>query len=399
MQKLHWILKFMKILITLRHPGPTQAIMAILPELEKDGHEIQLVLTDVALVVAGERYQKILQGKSIYFFRENTWVKKSGMLTGMTQKGKTEFEEEYDIRYLELVEDMKRLIQIEMPDVILRTTPVSGYGVDEAITRAANELGVGGKIRCYQEIYDCGMDLEKVEAPIGVVDKKAAERLSRKGIEAVVIGWMNQTLFLSYISFEKARKKGRKALNIVDEERTFLYCAVASGNEQAELDHFRCFIHAIKKGRVFIKFHPRNSEQYQQKFMELDKEHKVFKIQGMEIECVLAVSDYLISPGSTVNLDCLQYQIISGMKMLKTISIYINDQHSKDIIASVFGCDVQPYMENGMGSIIMNSFKELNNLEDDIEQKKLELYEEAVALFGTDIFEGKQRFIHYIVGD
>lgn len=371
-----------KILITLRHPGPTHAIAAVMPEIEKIFHSIVLVLSDTAIEIMGKQYRNLLSNKKVYL------VDIDGRISKISDP--------YSKDFLDLISKIEKIIEAEKPNRILRTTPASGYGVDEAVTRAANRIGYGKRVRCYQEIYDCGKDLNLLKTPVGVVDIKAAQILKQKGIHSRVIGWLNQGVFQDVITYSEARETTRQQLQIARKEEVILYCTVASGNDEAEQKHFYQFIAGSEGRRVFVKFHPRNTESYKVRFFS-KKYSNVEIINGLSIESVLSFADYIVSPGSAINLDCLQYQIVSGLQSLKTISVYTDDKYTKAILKNVFGYEHQPYIQQKMGSIIMGSINNAGKQLCITEALRKEHFQEACEMFGIPFHEALDNFIQYIV--
>lgn len=388
----------MKILVTLRHPGPVAAIMEIVRELQNKGIEVILILSDSALQIVQKMYLKYVDGIAFYYF-DNDWTKDTLSNVERIQVGCTEFESMDSKEFMSFKEKLAEIINMEKPDIILRTTTALKYGVDEAITSAANEMGLGKKIRCYQEIYDCGMDLEQIEGPIAVVDEIAKERLSKRNVKSVPIGWMNQVSFSQYGDFESVRELIRQEMQISSDEFVVLYCCTASGNDKAEENHFENVVKHLGNKKIYVKFHPRNSEQYRKRIMHISQKYGVEEAGDLKMEEALSFADVIISPGSVINLDCLQYQIVSGIKEIKTYSVFVNDDNVKRIMNDVFGTESQPYMETNMGSVSLDSFDELESLEEIIRKQKSQLYSEAMKMFGTDLKKTKENFIKYIKED
>ena len=383
-----------KILITLRHPGPVAAVMEFVQTIDQK-MEIIFVLSDAALQLMQDRYHKILKRHSFYYF-QNEWLKETKTDIAKEQRGKTEFNSMKEQGFCKLQQEMKQIILQESPDIILRTTPALKFGVDEAITSAANEIGSGKKIRCYQEIYDCGMDLEQIKVPIAVVDEIAKMRLQKRKVEAIPIGWMNQSSFQGYPNYCLVREQIRNKLGISEQETVIIYCTVASGNDKAEKKHFQGVAKHKGNRRMYLKFHPRNAEVYKREMLKIANQYGVAEAKNFEMEEVLAVADVIISSGSAIQFDCLQYQVISKIDVLKTNSVFVVDANTKEIMQTVFQCDIQPYMEEGMGSIILGSFAELENLEEKLQQEKIKVTREAYSIFHLEMDQVKENFLKYL---
>lgn len=391
----------MKVLITLRHPGPLQAIVAILPELRNTFSEVMLVITDVALEIAQSRFEKQIEGLAIYYFDRDQWKKTIvGGAKKIFQSGITEFDDIAEKGFRQMVNDIKEIIEKENPDIILRTTPAMKYGVDEAVCRAAAEEDIMDRMRCYQEIYGCGIDLKELKTPVGVVDVKAAKKLRDQGISSFVIGWMNQAVFEKYDSYETVRTRTRAQLGLRDTDRAILYCTVASGNSQSELGHFWHFLEQMLSScaRAYICFHPRNTDEYQKQFLNLAKVAgvKISVTNHLSMEQRLAFSDFIISAGSAINLDLLQYQLLSGVKQLKTLSIYTRDKETRSVLHTAFGIEIPPYMEMGMGSLILDGTEYITQIDHISDVVKKQLYEDAKEMFGIPLTKVKERFLMYL---
>lgn len=391
----------MVVLITLRHPGPLQAIAAMLPTLKDASINVVLICTDSALECAQNRLEKQIEGLMVYYFR-GCWIK--SIITSknrLTQSGLTEFKRVEEKGFVHMVNDMKFILQKEEPDVILRTTPAMNYGVDEAVSRAASELEMMDRMRCYQEIYDCGMDLGEMKNPVAVVDRKAAERLKRHGIDSFVVGWMNRAIFEAYDPYGLVRAWTRAKLGLNDMDQAILYCTVASGNNEAEFTHFRHFLEQVSSVnvRAYIRFHPRNSDGYRHDFLKMVKaiSTEIEVVDCLSVEQSLAFPDYVISAGSAMNLDVLQYQIVSGIATLNTLSIYIKDKETKAILYTALGVQTQPYMEEGMGSLILDGDGYLTRVANVSEKERRQLYDEANEMFGLPSAKVKERFLIYLL--
>lgn len=392
----------MILLITLRHPGPLQAIASILPTLRTTFLNVVLVITDFALECAQNRFVKQIEGLSVYYYNCGRWKKTTVTHdTRIIQSGITEFERIEEKGFGQMIKDIEAILKKENPDIILRTTPAMKYGVDEAVGRAAAELDISSRMRCYQEIYDCGIDLGEMKTPVGVVDCKAAKRLQLQGIDSFVVGWMNQAVFETFGSYDLVRIQIRGRLGLDDKDQVILYCMVASGDVQSEMEHFRHFLKQIKSTcvRAYIRFHPRNSNEYRQNLLNMaEAEGAVIEVADyLSMEQVLAFPDYIVSAGSAMNLDALQYQILSGSIELKTLSIYTIDRETKAILYNIFGMETQPYMEEGMGSLILDGIGYIERITSVSEQERKQLYKEVNEMFCMPLAKVKERFLLYLL--
>ena len=388
-----------KILITLRHPGPTQAIIGLVPLLKKRVEKVGLIVSDCALQELQNRYINILEDIEIYYCRKNKWILvKQENLRDDLRGDNLEFNSNIEMGYVKLVDSLVKFISVYKADIILRTTPMFKWGVDEAIIEASKVLGIEEKCRCYQECFDCGNDLYSFPNAIATVNEQAKSILESKGIPAVVVGWLNKNIFLSYRPYNIARKDTRIQLGIRDKEQAILYCTVASGNIDAELNHFISFIksmNSIINKRLFIKFHPRNTDAEKQSYIKISN-NEIKCVDTLPMDGILSFADFLISPSSAINFDLLEYQVLNNEKKLRTLSIYTRGRFTESIISSSATKCIELDLKEMMGSLIVSETDYSDLFDDCIEAKRIQLCADACKTFGVSINESKNSFLKYL---
>lgn len=388
-----------KILITVRHPGPAQTIAAIIPFLAEYYDRVILVASDAALLMLQERFSSILSMVDLYYRGNGRWTLYDGRWNNLIKGDIMEYSSENDCGFLELIEELAILIQSCQADVVLRTTPALNWGVDEAVILACVKKKLTVKCCCYQEDYGCGVGLEQVPNSIAVIDLMAKKYLEKRNISAIVIGVLNQNLFKKFRPYQEARRQTRKKLGIVDREIVVLYCMGASGDKEAEMEHFLLFLESIGSQPVFLRFHPRNTEEERSLYREISYSRSVRILDDLSYDGALSFSDYLVSAASAMNQDALQYQIFCGQVQLKTLSIYTQGAYTRRILESTTISANYPASIEGMGSKIIaeDHLKEEQYHVEDEERNRYS--KEAEKRFGIKIEESIRRFYEYLNAD
>ena len=397
-----------KILITLRHPGPADAICSILPELMKR-YIVIFVLTDSAINFIKDKYKKYFDKIQVYIPStklENGFVKYENNIKSCC----CEFDGVDTKKLHILYTNLKELVNRLNPDIALRTTPALKWGVDELLPRVMKELGKYDRLRCYQEYYGSGRALNDRENEIACVGCKSFATVDEiaKNIKdyakksVTVVGWMNQGQFSKYKNYNDARNLFRIKNNIVN-DFCILYCTIATEQLEKELKHYIFFLETIKKSnktkKIFCKFHPRNSSKEIKEYIKITKEigipvHFLFKERYDEI---LSFSDVLVSATSAVNIDCIEYQVLRSNR-LETICIYTKGELTTSFFKKAIEKEILPTHKEGSGILIVSE-QTYNNVFDKI-QNNTEyysyLYEEAKKLYKNDYNKVKDNFINYL---
>lgn len=387
-----------RLLITLRHPGPTQVIASILSTLQKRYKKVAVVASDTALILIQERFNRYIHGIDLYYSRNGAWqILSENCLDRVPVRGDNlEFESQYDEGYKNLVFSFSKLLKEYNPDIVLRTTPAMKWGIDEALVEACKKSGINCSYRCYQEYYGCGINLESFPYAVATIDKYAQALLREKEVKSIVTGWLNQTVFKEYRPYEEARAQTRAQLGLKEIDIAILYCTVASGNIDAELKHFYLFLQSVKSPRIYIKFHPRNTEYERRSYMVQAINKECICVDMFSIDGVLAFPDFTVSVASAINLDMLEYQVMAQLPVLKCVSVFTKGILTESILLSAIGEKSIPISQSGMGSLIVDEYNYENIFNCSIEQQKVWLYECAKRIFDVSAEKSINRFLKYL---
>lgn len=382
-----------KLLITVRHPGPTQAIIPMIPILCKE-YDVLILACYSSLNIMRERYAFVFRFARIVFLSDGIWHTANHIINDKLIADAVEYTSSSDSDYIQLINKIRDLISKERIDIALRTTPSMHYGVDEALPEACAMNNI--PCFCYQDDYGCGIELDKVKNRIAVVDEKAGELLQKP---YCVVGWLNQSLFKHFNSYSVSRKNARQKIQFDSEHVVVLYCMTASSNDACEFSHFRDIINGDLSThcKLLYKFHPRNSPDYRAEIRKIAKGNAEELENSLFYDEIISLPDYIVSPGSIINQDSLQYQIESKVSELKTLSIYTKGIITSQIINSACGLDNIPRMNNGMGSMIVPENMCFKHIESTYNNRE-RLFEESKSRFDLDEKERIQRFLTYLDG-
>lgn len=356
-----------------------------------------VLATDSALPFMYERYQPERFSIDIYYRLNDKWRLSEHTLP--QRQDVSAFSSANENGFAVLISSMTNIIREISPDVILRTTPATHYGIDEAVAEAVKEAGTPCRMLCYQDYYGCGHALKNFNGTILTLDKEASHLLLRDGIRSIPIGWLSMLNYLQLPSYSTVREKTRCKLHAEPDQILLLYCMTASGDIDAESEIFSRFLsrnHENQKQRLFIKTHPRNSKAEIQRYLALLKNTSYETADTLRYEEVLAFPDYIISPASAVNVDALSYQICNGLHELKTISVYTEGVYTCRLIQKATGYSSLAPGRRGNGSLIAEeNFRGtvFNQPERDMQRR---LFQEAKNFLGGNINEIIEAFMKHL---
>lgn len=385
-----------KLLITLRHPGPTQAVFSVLPSLVEK-YDIYIAASNSGLEFIITRYSQYLHLIKLYFTQDKKWIKYSDENLLFVNADNLEYrlDDEESIKWLTI--HLAELINKCSIDIVLRTTPAINWGLDEVAADACEIALSRSKCICYQEDYACGNNLESMINPIAVVDECAGQLIEEKGLNYFKVGWLSQSLYSQGISYQEQRTLTRNQLQLTDVDTALLYVVGATGKFKEEVKIFQSFLR-IKGYKLFYKFHPRNTGIERKKIQE-EARGKAIEFTGeLGYEAALSFPDFIISVASAMNQDAIQYQIETGENKLSTVSMYTRGDVTNTIIFSVLGRTDLPQTESNRGSVLIAEMDmEKTNFELE-EKKRIELFEEASKRFGVSASERVANILTYIEG-
>lgn len=272
-----------RLLIVARDPGPIALLKAVWPDLK--------VVYDLCLLIE-DRSAKFIE-----------WVPDTERLI---------------IPVSEPCEQgCERALRWFHPDIVLRTTPAHGSGVDELIFAAMNAVRCPAPLFCIQDHYGIGQGLLEAHS-VATVDAIAAKLVQEQyGVDAAVVGWAAHQHYVSGMPWIEARVLSRKNVGIGLRDQLILYAGICSGlSSEEDFRDFTEVVCALQKIEnlgfaVAAKPHPRHSAATQALYF--DKIHKaglkIVDVSGLcEERLRLAVADVIISPASVMNIDALAYQ-------------------------------------------------------------------------------------------
>ncbi|GMQ55730.1 hypothetical protein AN1V17_01220 [Vallitalea sediminicola] len=391
-----------KLLVTIRHPGPADAILTIIPKLN-EVFSITMIVTDCAIDILKQRFPRYLKEYTIYFPGKSIEGKFSKEIE--TSHFKTEFDSSEKNEYENFYKMVLELVDYINPDVALRTTPAYKWGIDEIIPRAMKEIGKYDNSFCFQEYYGVGKGMNNYENEVAIykaknlftVDRSSAKFLHKRGIEAISVGWISHIKFQKMELFQSLRKKSREKIGIKD-EKFIMYCVVNCGEIIQEVNHFEKLLICLEEIsqnedniKILIKFHPRNSKEEIKLYKKRAQKYNVQVVDvGISLDYyeILTLPDIIYSAASNMNIDLLAYQYAHEKYediAKHVMSVYSNDNFTKHIIHKATGNHIIPSHTDKGGHVLVND----ENMKSVF--KKLILDEdkyEAVSRTAYDNFNG-----------
>jgi len=341
-----------KLLITLRHPGPTSAICSVMQYFIKE-FDVYLVLSDAAIHFIKERYSWVLEKASVYIPIGTQTIE---FIPYIDQKSQVSCEfENFDYRSIKVLKDALCILLNQIkPNIILRTTPAYGIGIDEIIFTAAKQLRLPVTLKCYQESVGVGKCLTNNEheiatagcVDVAVISKEAEALFFLKRIETFLVGDVLGDCWYDRNDFADSRQKARVKLNIDLKDYCVLYVASKIDDKYAEYLLFQVFLASMVQAKgidhIFLKFHPRHTELDKEQYYKICKgaNLKVIDINQLEYNECLAVANLVISIASNMNIEVIQYAASSKTGIL-----------SENHVASgyLYGPTVQKIIQDSCG--------------------------------------------------
>ena len=324
---------------------------------------------------------------------------------------RTEFEDNEISQYAELYQAMYSLTEKIDPDIVLRTTPVFLWGIDELMPVIMKRLNMSERLRCYQECYCAGKALSDGEnevASVGcgnmaVLDEMAAANSTVPN--TVAIGYLNARQFQEH-RFADRRRVSRKQLALNERDKAFLYVASCIYDIAEELYHFEVFLKQMTglgdRVKLYLKFHPRHSETDRNKYAEaIDKsECSVTIIDQVEYLDLLAFPDCMVSLASSVNIDAVNYRSFYYEEAQKTfpfISIYPYGPRTASVLRKIYGTENYPSYDKEGYHLVVSEEAYVNEVEQVIrEDEVLRGYEERYKKNHKNFVDSADRLIEYL---
>jgi hypothetical protein len=373
------------LLVTLRHPGPLDFVIAAIPKLSASLHVV-ILATDSAARSLMERYAKHLYEQNVTIwldlwspgvFRKVEPGEKIRDLPSVATNSPTQLRLNDHDGMNRLLPELVRLSAEIQPDIVLRTTPSHSIGVDELMPVALRSTGYNGPILALQDYYGVGLALGDDEhriANVGVdaiatIDENASRMIQeRLGIEATVVGWVAHETYLTGESHRKVRDEARAVLTLVD-EKLILYAGICSNlPDDNDVKDFVEVVRAVaslrkrqSKIRFGYKLHPRTGKE------EAAKYHSFAAQAASEIGLIdlpafpsqrhyLAVADLIVSPASAFILEALAFGSVDREKdpNQTTVSLYTTGAYAQTAMKQLTGYSLLPTHEEDGGSLCSN---------------------------------------------
>jgi len=266
-----------RLLVTVRDAGPAKMIAALLPELARTF--TTAVLCDAfcrAGLGSGDDFQWIESGFDPH-------------------------------------ESCATALAIVRPDIVLRTTPAYGFGVDEAIGCA---LEPEIPMFCLQDHYGLGRDLARVER-MGVTDGLARDCAPEGAASRVdVLGWLSHERFLKAEPWRSARDVGRAKLGLRPGDLAVCYVCINEVEPMSGREDIAAFLDAASTisapSRWSVRPHPAMSAAEARWCARAAHESGLNILDttrlGSEREW-LSAFDLLVSPASIMLVDALAFRL------------------------------------------------------------------------------------------
>lgn len=367
------------LLVTLRHPGPVDFVMAAIPKLS-ESLNIVILATDAAAYSLSQRYSEHLNQ---YTVRVIEICPRSDESVGhLATQLSLDDHEGMNV----LLAELKRVATQIAPDIVLRTTPSHSIGIDELLPVALRSTGYCGPILCLQDYYGIGLALKHDEHPVAnvgvdavaTIDESARRMLeARLGIRATVVGWVAHEEYLSGEPYRRVREEARDMLGLHD-EKLILYAGICSNlPEENDVKDFGQMIRAVSllsKRRDKIKFgyklHPRvtktEAELYDTIATQAAREIDLIDLRNFPSHRhYLAAPDLIVSAASAFNLEALAYGSVdrsaNGNPDDATVSLYTTGAYAQAAMKQLTGISLLPTHEEHGGSLT-SSYESLDAL-------------------------------------
>ncbi|MFI5993964.1 hypothetical protein ACIBAC_19265 [Streptomyces sp. NPDC051362] len=216
-----------------------------------------------------------------------------------------------------------RLLDAVQPNLLVRTTPTVGEGIDEYLVQVDRELGRRTAAVALQDCQGIGKRLSLGRADdayrVLTVDERAAATVrARHGVAADAVGWLAHSRFLRGVPYAEARRSGRRLMAVDEEAIQVLFIGAAAEVEvERELGLVESMAPELRGLSTSVPVtysyrpHPRRGAE------ELDALSKgvtalldplsAVDTAGLSYRETLASVDVVVSGASVMNLEVLAY--------------------------------------------------------------------------------------------
>lgn len=324
----------MRLLATARHPGPAHALAALLCAVPEADWTI----------LASPDAEPVLRRRA------------SG-LNGRVRILRIPDSEPRDVRRW-----VKTAVEAVDPELVVRTTPSTGYGADEALSSViADRLPV----LVLQDFPGVGQALGDDTDPAGersrmiaTPDVFGAAQLARRGLAARVTGWIAHERFLHAPPWESARAQGRRRLGVADGDLVVLVVGSSADlqpavDEQLLEDCAPATNGELGTAHLLYKAHPRRDAAGTARIAaasaRLGARPLLMERPLLSESMILAMPDLVVSRASVMNLEALAYADVSGQPA--PLSAYSGD-FDTSTFPGYWGSALPPTHRPGHGSLI-----------------------------------------------
>lgn len=324
----------MRLLATARHPGPAHALATFLHAVPEADWTI-LAAPDAEMVLR----QRV-----------------SG-LDGRVRVIRTAGHETRDVR--RCVEDAVKAVD---PELVVRTTPSTGYGADEAI---ASMVAGRVPVLTLQDFPGVGQALAEHPDPadyrsrvVATPDAFGAEQLARRGLHSRVTGWIAHERFVHAPPWPIARAQGRRRMGVADDDLVVLVVGSSADlpvtvDEQLLKGCAPATTGELGTTHLLYKAHPRRDPEdiacVAAVLESLGARPPLSKRERLSEAMILALPDLIVSLASVMNLEALAYAAIHDQ--LAPLSAYCGD-FDNSTFPGYWGSTLPSTHQPGHGNLI-----------------------------------------------
>ena len=295
-------------LVTVRHPGPATAVEAVLPALRDHCDVVILATGPAAARFATRPADCETWGPHPHQVRFEAPIRPApagGIDPGWT----TVIDPSDTAGCAQLLRAVRAVIAEVRPDVVLRTTPSEGIGIDEVLATAAAPIPTVA----FQDFYGLGWGLGPGEHPVAdtpaarvlVVDEAAADMVERHAsVPSTVVGWAHLAHVATWPQHERLRsqhhRSGRRQVGII---------GAAVDEPVSEVHRFSPIAEAYVAAGALVAYrpHPRTPARIAADIQaRLPRGDHGAQLAGT-VQAALAAVDVVISDSSILNLEAMAY--------------------------------------------------------------------------------------------
>lgn len=287
----------LSILATVRHLGAVHMLFGAVRLLP--GCRWRILIEEGAGRTIAEHYDDVLRSVSVEFVEAH--VPDVGAATRLAAE----------------------LIQKHQPDLLVRTTPTGGVGLDEFLIQADRELGAATPALALQDCHGIGQRLalphpDPAYHVLTVDDRAAAEVETVWDAPAKAAGWLAHLRFSTGIGYAEARGRARRKLGLSDGAAQVLIVGSSSDvDPRREIAMVAAVAAELREivGSTPLRYayrpHPRRpaleGAALREEVGSLLAPLKANDLSALTYRELLASLDVVISAASVMNVEALAY--------------------------------------------------------------------------------------------